>query len=219
MGTISETISYTGKKGEATSFWGRLVALATSNETLSYYLYECRLTKRNENDFLPRTRDFELKIITDLAQLDELTSRGYDLSLDAGFTRRGLQNGAAAFLLFVKGELATRELVATNARAKAAIDKYPYRVDFANREACASGVWTNPKFRQMGLHTYVFFKAYDYLRESGIKVVRSIVWVDNVAAQKAHERFAPDIRKYARGNYLKVMGLHFSWETPLKQTA
>jgi ribosomal protein S18 acetylase RimI-like enzyme len=216
VGTISDTIGPGEHREGLMALVERVTTLVTANETLNYYLYECRLTKRNEDEFRPKITNFTLKRISNLIQLNDLTAQGFDLSLDSGITRRGLERGAIAFLLFVDQELATREMVAMNAEAKTAIDKYPYKVDFANKEACASAVWTNPKFRRLGLHSYVFYKAYDYLREIGIEIVRSIVWVDNVAAQRAHEKFAPDIKKYARGSYFKVMGLHFCKETPLK---
>ncbi|HEX7475087.1 MAG TPA: hypothetical protein VF318_03905 [Dehalococcoidales bacterium] len=216
MGTASNTLE-TGYRFEGlVNFVEHLAALIKANENLDYYLYECLLSKRNEADFMPKIREFTLKTIATAKELDDLIAAGFDLSLDSPITRRGLEKGAVAFLLFVGKELASRELVATNAEAKTAIDKYPYTVDFEHREACASGVWTNPKFRNQGLHLYVFYKAYDYLFEYGIKIVRSIVWVDNIAAQKAHARFAPDIKKYARGRYFRIVGLPFCREIALR---
>ena len=199
------------------TFLESLADFFKDNEKLDYYLYECRLSKRNEADFMPKIKNFTLKTIFTEAGLDELSAAGFDLSLDAPETRRGLRKGAVAFLLFVGQELASTELVATNLEAKNAIDKHPYKVDFAHREACAAGVWTNPRFQKNGLHTYVFFRAYDYLRQIGIEKVRSIVWVNNIAAQRAHARFAPDIKKYARGRYFKILGLHFCKEKVIKE--
>jgi ribosomal protein S18 acetylase RimI-like enzyme len=217
LGTASDVMKpgYAGKGLAA--FFKQAASFVTANENLNYYLYECRLAKWNEADFRPKIHNFTLQTISTEQQLDALIANGFDLSLDSELTRRGIQKGAVAFMLFIGKELASRELVATNAGAKAVIDKYPYAVDFDHGEACASGVWTNPKFRNLGLHTYVFFKAYDYLRENGVKIVRSIVWVDNLAAQKAHEKFAPDIQKYARGRYFKILGLTFSRQTALRQ--
>ncbi len=216
MATSSETTKPGYRYEGLANLFRRLAFIMKDNENLDYYLYECRLSKRNEADFKPRTQNFTLKTIFTETELDNLAADGFDLSLDPPETRRGLRNGAVAFLLFVDKELASTELVATSLEAKKAIDKYPYRVDFEHREACAAGVGTNPKFHRKGLHTYVFFKAYDYLRENGIEIVRSIVWVNNIAAQKAHEKFAPDMRKYARGRYFQILGLVFCKETPLK---
>ena len=214
MGPISDALKAGFRFQGLAAFFRRVSALVTANERLDYYLYECRPSKRNEAEFRPKIPDFALKRLSSVKELDELIAGGYDLSAEPPLTRLGLEKGAVAFLLFVGRELASRELVATNAEARAAIeDKYPYKVNFNNQEACASGAWTNPKFRQQGLHTYVFYKAYDYLRENNIKIVWSIIWVDNIAAQKAHQRFAPDIKKVARGRYRKILGLTFYKES------
>jgi RimJ/RimL family protein N-acetyltransferase len=216
MGTISGSFKPGYQHDGLSSFLGRLKSLVKENENLVYYLYECRPAKWNEADFLPKIRDFTLEIITAEDQLDELIAGGFNLSLDSPWTREGVKKGAVAFLLFVGKELASRELVATNEEAKKAIDGYPYKVDFAHKEACAAGVWTNPGFRHQGLHTYVFYRAYDYLLEHGIEIVRSIVAADNFASQRAHERFNPGMRKYARGRYFKILGIPFRKEVALK---
>ncbi len=216
MSTLSEAFKPGYGQTRLSGFLDRIASLLKDRENLAYYLYECRLAKWDETEFLPQIQNFTLKIITSEEQLDQLVAEGFDLSLDSPWTRRGVQRGAVAFLLFVGKELASRELVATNIEAKATIDGYPYEVDFAHGEACAAGVWTNPKFRQKGLHTYVFYKAYDYLRSQGIRIVRSIVAVDNIGAQKAHERFGSGMKKYARGRYLKFLGISFRKEMGLK---
>jgi GNAT superfamily N-acetyltransferase len=102
-----------------------------------------------------------------------------------------------------------------NAEAKASIDKYPCRVDFAGKEAYAGDVETYPKYQGQGLHLYAYYKIYDFLREKGINTVKSIVEVHNTAAMKAHERFAPEEKIVARGRYLRIMGLHFWRESPV----
>jgi ribosomal protein S18 acetylase RimI-like enzyme len=215
LGTVSDIVKPGYARQGLAAFFKQVVAFFSANESLSYYLYECRLDRWRAADFQPKVQNFTLKTVTTESQLDDLVAAGFDLSLDSFLTRRGLKKGAVVFLLFVGRELASREIVATNAAAKTVIDKYPYQVDFDHGEACASGVWTNPKFRGLGLHTYVFYRAYDYLREHGVKIVRSIVWVDNLAAQKAHARFAPAIRQYARGRYFKILGLTFCRQTDL----
>jgi RimJ/RimL family protein N-acetyltransferase len=215
VGTLSDSFKPGYVPEGLSGFLERVASLIKEHENLAYYLYECRLSQLNENDFLPKIKDFTLKIVTTENELDQLTAEGYDLSLDSPWTRKGIQKGAVAFFIFVGNELASREIVATNAEAKLAIDDYPYKVDFANREACASGVWTNPKFRKMGLHTYVFFRAYDYLWKQGIRTVRSIVAADNIAAQKAHARFR-GMKKYARGRYFKILGFTICKQTGLK---
>src|SRR5512139_302790 len=123
------------------AFRNRIASLLKGNESLRYYLYECQLSPWNEADFRPQIRNFTLKIVTSENELDDLVGAGFDLSPDSPVTRAGLRKGAIAFMLFVGRELASKELIATNSEAKSAIDKYPYKVDFANREACAAEVW------------------------------------------------------------------------------
>lgn len=173
------------------------------------YLYENALIKRNETDFLPRIRNFTFHIVTTRQQLEELVSAGFNLSQANKEAWSILEQGAVAGLLFVDRELASMEWAAMSERANRFINIYPLKIDFPQKEAYASGVWTNPKFRQKGLHTYVYYKLYDFLRQCGITTVRSIVATDNVAAQKAHERFAPQEKIYATARYSRILGLQF----------
>jgi ribosomal protein S18 acetylase RimI-like enzyme len=189
-------------------------------QSYSCCLYESSLVKRNEDDFRPEIRNFTFKVITAPQQLDELVSAGYDLSLCDPETRSILGKGAVAGFLFVGRELASTEWAAMSKNANKAINIYPLKIDFSQKEAYASGVWTNPQFRRKGLHTYVYYKVYEFLRENGIKTVRSIVATDNLAAQKAHDKFAPQEKVYARARYLRLLGLHFWNEFPFShQTA
>jgi ribosomal protein S18 acetylase RimI-like enzyme len=128
-----------------------------------------------------------------------------------------IQKGAAAGLIFVGKELASMEWVAMTERANKAINLYPLKIDFQQKEAYASGVWTNPKFRHKGLHVYVYYKVYDFLRENGITSIFSIVASDNLAAQKAHQRFSPQERVYGRARYLNILGIPFWIEYPFEK--
>jgi ribosomal protein S18 acetylase RimI-like enzyme len=186
-------------------------------QSYSCYLYESSLIKRSEADFLPRIRNSIFSLITSEQQLDELESAGLELSHIDTEARSMLGRGTVAGLLFVGRELVSVEWVALNEQANRIINIYPLKIDFRQKETYASGVWTNPKFRRNGLHTYVYYKVYDFLRENGIRTVRSIVATDNLAAQKAHNRFAPQEKIYARAHYLRILGLHFWNEEPFNQ--
>jgi hypothetical protein len=107
------------------------------------------------------------------------------------------------------------EWIALSRQANSAINVYPLKIDFTQRESYAAGVWTNPKFRRNGLHTYVYYKMYDFLRESGKLRVLSIVASDNIPAIRAHFKFAPDERIYARARYIQLFNLRFWKESPL----
>lgn len=185
-------------------------------ENFSCYVFSSRLTRRNENDFLPRTNDFTLKIVSTKQELDELVHNRFDLSVQFAKAEYRLSKGAIACMVFVGKELASIEWVGTNPQSKAGIDIYPCKVNFSNKEAYAGGVWTNPKYRGNGLHLYAYYKIYDFLREQGIVTVKSIVEVNNAAALKSHERFAPEEKIEAKAHYLRVLGLHFWKEIPVK---
>ncbi len=163
---------------------------------------------------MPGIKGFTLKIVSTKQQLHELNDGGFNLSLDHAETKHRLEQGAIACFIFMDRELASMEWAATNTAAKAAIDNYPCRVDFASQEAYAGGVWTSPKYRGSGLHAYVYYRIYDFLRENGIRTVRSIVATTNTVAIRSHEKFAPEEKIVARARYLKILGLQFWRETP-----
>ena len=194
----------------------KVLAFLLVYENFTCYLYQAALKIRNEDDFTPRIQDFTLKIVSTKPQLNELVNSGFDLSRVSAKVKYRIEKGAIACLVFVNKELASMEWAAMNAEAKASIDKYPCQVDFASKEAYAGDVWTNSKYRGNGLHIYAYFKIYDFLRENGIITVWSIVEVHNTAAMKSHDRFAPEERIVLRGRYLRITGLHFWRETPLR---
>jgi ribosomal protein S18 acetylase RimI-like enzyme len=181
----------------------------------SCYLYESPLVERDEADFRPRIGNLTFSLVKSKHQLDELALSGFDISSLNAEALSMLEQGAMAGLLFVGKELVSMEWAAISERANRAINIYPLKIDFSRKEAYASGVWTEPRFRRVGLHTYVYYKLYDSLRKSGATTVKSIVAADNIAAQKAHQRFAPEERVYARARYLKILGLQFWSEEPL----
>ncbi len=191
--------------------------LAFGFQSYACNLYESTLVKRNETDFLPRIQNLTFDIVTTRQQYDELVSAGFDLSQTGSEARSMLDQGAVVGLIFAGKELASMEWAAMTDKANRAINIYPLKIDFSQKEAYASGVWTNPKYRRNGLHTYVYYRVYDYLRRNGVMTVRSIVATDNVAAQKAHMRFAPQEKIYARARYLRLLGLQFWNERLLTQ--
>lgn len=181
-----------------------------------YYLYEYTLKERNEADFLPKIRDFTLKIISSNEEADKLAE-----AIGSDFRRRfvtassKLDKGAIAFCIFVKGEIAHIGWVALSEQAHKAVDNLPYRVDFSNHEACTGGTQTIPEYRNKGLMAYGYFKRFQFLREKGIVVSRNAVAKSNIASRKAHARFSP--RVYAEARYCKLLWWHFWKEKPLAQ--
>jgi hypothetical protein len=178
-----------------------------------YYLYEHTMKPRNEADFIPENRDFIFKMVTTTRQADELAAAGFNFGTHHPNARGGLDKGGVAFCFFINGQLAHLGHVAMNEAAKNCFDSLPYRVDFAAKQACTGGTWTNPKYRGRGLMVYGYFKRFEYLREQGIKTSRNGVEVGNIASNKGHARFGPKI--LARARRIKIFGWKSWKETPI----
>jgi len=173
----------------------------------SYYLYRHTLQERAEADFRPGIDNFTFEIVSSASETDKLAARGNDVSQVSAFVEQGFDNGAIAFCVFIDNELAHIGWVAMTQKAKDAIDPLPYHVDFSNGEACTGSTRTIPKYRQLGLMVYGYFKRLEYLREQGYVFSRCAVTTDNIASQKAHARFNPTI--YARARLLKILRWQF----------
>jgi len=170
----------------------------------SCYLYELALVDRDEADFRPRVDDYTLKVFRSGEEADEWSAAaGFDFRerhLDAASK---LEGGAIAFCAFMGRQLAHIGWVATSPEAKAAMRQAPYIVDFPNGEACTGAMWTDPRYRRLGLARYVYFKRCQFLKDNGKTVSRNAVRMDNVAAQGMMEGFGARI--YAKGRILRVL--------------
>jgi hypothetical protein len=186
-------------------------------ENFQGLVYENTLVRRNEAAYRPRIENTSVKIITTEDQLDDLSKSGFDLSSDPDNleTRHRIKKGAVAFFVFVGSEIASKEWAAMNPEAKATFNNYPYRVDFAAREACAGGAWTRPKYRAVGINTYLCYKMYEYLRENEIAKVWSLVEINNIAAQQVRKKFAPQVKIRKKARYVRLLGFQFWKETPI----
>jgi RimJ/RimL family protein N-acetyltransferase len=198
-----------------TEFMRRSVAFVRKRFFLygNYYLYEHVIGEKFENDFLPDLHDFTFKIISSNKEADQLANAtGYDFRKYIVNARRNLDKGAIAFCIFVDGEIAHIGWIALNKEAKDILNPLPYKVDFANNEACTAGAETVPKYRRKGLMTYGYGKRQQYLKDMNITKSRSAVRSGNTASQRVHAKFNTGI--YARARYLKFIGWEFYKETP-----
>jgi RimJ/RimL family protein N-acetyltransferase len=181
------------------------------------YLYEYTLKERNEADFLPEIRDFTFKIVSSNEEADRLAETiGSDFRRRFVRARSMLDKGAIAFCVFIKGEIAHIGWVALSEEAHKAVDNLPYKVDFANHEACTGGTMTIPQYRGKGLMAYGYFKRFEFLKEKGILVSRNAVDKSNIASQKAHAKLGPTVR--AEAKYLRLLRWRFWKERPLAQS-
>ena len=115
-----------------------------------YYLYEHTIKEWKESDFLPKTRDFTFELVTTNEQAAALVASGFEFGSHHPNQRKALEKGAVAFCFFINGKLAHIGYVGMNQEAKNSFDSLPYRVDFAHKQACTGGTWTNPRHRGKG---------------------------------------------------------------------
>ena len=175
----------------------------------SFYLYEHSLQDRDEAAYQPKIKDFAYKVVNTNQEIDELVSSGFDFCSRLTFIRRVLAKGAIASCLFIGRELAAIGFVASTQEAKDALIQPPYKVHFSRGEACTGGGWTNPKYRVLGLGTYIYFKRLQLLKDKGKVIARAAAETDNVASQELHAKFGPKI--WAEGHVYRIL-CHIYWK-------
>ena len=127
--------------------------------------------------------------------------------------RERLDRGAVALCIFVGSDLGNMAWVATTEEARECIGESPYRVDFTNHESCWGGIWTNPKYRRLGLRRYARFKLDDFLLSVDVVRSRGAILKSNIAAITSRpEHFPPP---YAEGRLLRILWWKSWRERPL----
>lgn len=204
--------------------WGTLSRLAIITlagyffQHKAYYLYRTDLeiiSDRSEAEFMPKIKNFTLKIIGNGLSINELPDDIQEAWPHTINARQRLDKGAIAFCLFIGGELAHISWVATTEEAKRTIDSLPYRVDFSNKEACIADVVTKSRYRGAGISSYVSFMVKKFLKTRGVVALRFVIATDNIAPQRSHAKFTPELQ--ARVSYWKVLCWQFWKEEPISQ--
>ena len=185
----------------------------------SYYLYEINIPQvlqRNNRpeDFRPEIRDFTLKIVSTNTQADELEREGFEFRSRFFNARKRLDRGAIAFCIFVGRELANIGWITLNNPAKDSLIDLPLKVDYSNREACTGGAATTPKYRNLGLMRYNYFKRLEFLKENGWLRDRAAVSKSNIAAQAGVAKIG-GVNIYAEARFLKLLWWRYWREKPL----
>jgi len=190
-----------------------LISKSYKNEV--YYVYGRTLEEGNEADRMPKIQNITHRMVETVHQLDELSNEGFDLSLiDIDQYRYRLEKGAIAGLIFVDRELGFTSLGALTEEAKNSLIRYPYKVDFANNEACGAEAWTNPKYRRQGLHNYAAYKWDQFCIGKGVIKERSIILSSNIASQRSTTKMGSKL--LARARYISIFGLQFWRERPAR---
>jgi hypothetical protein len=177
------------------------------------YYYERTIKELNPLAFMPSRRDFTLHVVRTSQQADALEADGYEFRSYQTKASKGLDIGAIAFCIFVGRELANIGWIALTEEAKPYVDDWPYKVDFANKEACGGATLTIPKYRGYGFFKYQHYEKYEFLRQMGVVKSRFSVGIYNTASNNAQAKF--EGRIYAKARYLRILGFESWKETPL----
>ena len=180
------------------------------------YYYEHTTKELNPLEFVPSRRDFTLHIVRTSQEADALEADGYEFRSYQTKASKGLDIGGIAFCIFIGRELAYISWAAITEEAKPYVDDWPYKVDFANKEACGGATLTIPKYRRYRFMRYGHYEKNEFLRQMGVVKNRSSVGIYNTASNNAQAKFGGRI--YAKARYLRILGLESWKETPLNMS-
>jgi hypothetical protein len=180
------------------------------------YYYEHTMRERNHLEFMPSRREFTLHVVRTSQQADVLEADGYEFRSYQSKASKGLDIGAIAFCIFIQRELAHIGWIALTEEAKPYVDDWPFKVDFANKEACTGATLTIPKYRGCGFMKYGYYERFEFLRQMGVVKSRNSAGIYNTASHHVHAKFGPRI--YAKARYLRILGLESWKESPLNMS-
>jgi len=181
-----------------------------------YYVYRHStdsVLEVNEADVLPAIGGITFHLVSSNEEADRLEAEGLEFRSCVWNAREALDRGAVALCTFVDGEPAHIGWVIMTEKARGAFFEPPCKVDFGAGEAMRTGIWTNPKYRGLGLHRWNTFKRMQFMRERGIRISRGAIVKQNVIAQKAHAPYGPT--PYAEGRHLRILSWNSWRERPL----
>jgi hypothetical protein len=194
-----------------------LILSAISYENSEFYVTGRVLRVEDEAKYRPKIPNVTHRIVETIEQLGELINEGYDLSLlDISKPRYRLEKGATLSLVFVDHEIGHMNWTAFTEEAQKAINRYPYKVDFANHEVTGGASWTDPKYRRQGLSYYAAYKGEQYFIGKGVIKSRSIKLTDNAAS--LGQSIKRGTRILAKARYIRILGLEFWRERPANST-
>lgn len=157
----------------------------------------------NEADFMPRVDDVVFRTVAGNGEADELEEQGLEFRSRVLGARKRLSSGAVALCIFVGGELANIGWLAMTKRAQRSLGEPPVDIDFAGGVVWTGGVWTDPRYRRLGLSRYHIFKKHEFLIERGVVAEVSVMATTNTAIQGAAGKLGGG--SVVEGRYLRVL--------------
>jgi hypothetical protein len=195
-----------------------LATLRLYNNT-GFYIQDSHLAQTHASMLDPQMKDFTFKVLNTTTELDELIDGGYDLVMNFSKIKVGLNKGMVAFLMFNKRELASMGWACLTEESKAIFRNYPYHNDF-DRQACIVGDWTNPKYPNRGISSYIKYQRQCLLKEKGFTIERSIVEesvVKELPSMREQKRFELTYKRrtYTNVSLPGILGVEIWKEQPL----
>ena len=195
-----------------------LAALRIHNSN-EFYIQDTNLTQADTSMQEPQIKGFTFRVLTNATELDELIDGDYDLVMNFSKIKSGVKKGMVAFLALVDQELASMGWACITEESKVTLRGFPYNDDL-DKQACIVGGWTNPKFRDSSVSSYVKYKRQQLLKEKGFIFERSIAeenTVTEVRSIKAQERFESTFKRrtYTNISFPGILGVEFRKELSL----
>lgn len=182
------------------------------DEYYAIFMETHRVPEDIEENFLPKTNDCCLKIITTNREADQLISNGFNLGAYELNVRASLDKGVLSFCLFVGREFAHVSCLAANPQGKKIIDPRPLKVDYQNGEVIVGRALTVPKFRRLGLRVYNGYVLRKYCRDNNINNIISSVNAHYFPALASNPK-AAERHVMSKCRFIKIL-----WFTHLKET-
>jgi len=169
-----------------------------------YYMCELPLHEPMKFVSTPKIQDFVFEIITTRQRLEELMAHGFDFGIDIIGAEERLDKGAIMFCIFIRKELACIHWAAANREAiNTLTNRRCYKSDFLNNEVYLGWSQTDPKYRRLGLSTYVISEKVRLFEAMGKTTGKWIVEKGNLPSQKITIKGGGRI--YSEGRYLKIL--------------
>jgi hypothetical protein len=171
--------------------------------------------EEKEQDFLPKTSNYCLKIITTNQEADGLLADGFSFGAYELNLRAVLDKSILSFCIFVDKEFAHMSCIADNPRGKAIVDFHPFDVDYQNGEIVVGRAITVPKFRRLHLKEYNGYLFRKYYLEKGVKRILHSVNTHSLPALSV-STYAPDRPVKSRCRLTRILWFKYLKETRLE---
>ena len=170
---------------------------------VAFDVYLVPLTQPTPAEFTPQIPGLFCETILTSEQLDDLLSRGFDLGVHVIGARERLDKGALMFCAFVGSEFAGIHWAATTTEAMGSINEIPFSVAFSNNEAFLGWSEIDPKYRRLGLFTYMYSEKRRVLLGLGKTTGRCFPEKHNLASRMATISVGGTL--CGEGRYLKIL--------------